>query len=93
MRRSNLVFTASRYNLKHLRVPTKGSLEEFFFQLINGSRQTLWLIAGDQDGGEKSLKSVHDFINIFPTIYFLGKINLHFFAKMGHPNRDCLNGT
>ena len=67
------------------RVPTKGTLEEFFFRLIKGSGQTLWLSAGDQDGWEKRWKSVHGFMIIFPTIYFLGKNVWQLFAKMGHP--------
>ena len=70
------------------RVPTKGTLEEFFFRLIKGSGRTLWLIAGDQDGWEKSWKSVHSFIITFLTIYFLGKIIWQLFEKMGHPTGD-----
>ena len=71
------------------RVPTKGTLEEFFFRLIKGSGRTLWLIAGDQDGWEKSWKSVQRFIITFLTIYFLGKIIWQIFEKMGHPNVDA----
>ena len=72
------------------RVPTKGTLEDFFSRLIKGSGRTLWLIVGDQDGLEKSLKSVHSFLNIFPTIHFLGKIIWQLFAKMGHPTVQAL---
>ena len=74
-----IVSSILRYNF---RVPTKG---EFFFRLIKGSGQKLRLIGGDQDSWEKSWKSIHGFIIIFPTIYFLGKIIWQLFAKMGHP--------
>ena len=40
-----------------------------------------------------SWKPVHGFINIFQTIYFLGKIIWQLFAKIGHPNEDEMQHT
>ena len=68
--------------LRHkFRVPTKGTLEEFFFWLKKGSGQNLRLIAKDRESWEKSWKSVHDFIIIFPTICFWAKLFDYFLPK------------
>ena len=76
-----LVFCIMTSILRHkFRVPTKGTLG-VFFRLIEGSGQKLWLIAGDQDGWEKSWKFVHGFIIAFLSIYFWAKLFGNFLSK------------
>ena len=81
-----LVFCIVSGILRHkFRVPTKGTLEDFFFT-YKGVCAKIAAHCGRSRWLKKSWKSVHGFINIFPTIYFLGKIIWQLFAKMGHPN-------
>ena len=81
-----LVFCIVSGILRHkFRVPTKGTLVDFFFT-YKGVCAKIAAHCGRSRWLKKSWKSVHGFINIFPTIYFLGKIIWQLFAKMGHPN-------